>query len=170
MGFSSLQDLLDDPVMELSARIDQKHMQPLLAVIRQEFGLENEDIILVPALWMLDVDAALALIPNMVNLAVFNQHLLISDPFFRTPDDGVSQEEDLNANWQLDPGEDLDGDGLLTTHRDPLIEYLRARLPAGLTPHFLDNWKDYHLAGGEVHCASNILRTPRDDLFWWELE
>ncbi len=33
-----------------------------------------------------------------------------------------------------------------------------------------DDWTDYHLAGGEVHCATNILRTPREDLFWWELQ
>jgi protein-arginine deiminase len=169
-GFSTVQELLDDPVMEMNAQIDQLHMQSLQNKIREEFGLTDDDIIPVPVLWNIGVDVAMAMMPNMINLAVYNQHLLIADPVFRTLEEHGGVEEDLNANWQLDPGEDLNGDGLLTTFRDPMISYVTERLPAELVPHFFDIWSSYHMKGGQVHCATNILRIPRSDLFWWQLE
>jgi len=58
----------------------------------------------------------------------------------------------------------------LNTYRDPFIAYMEENLPSYLVPHFLDNWSDYHLMWGEVHCGTNILRTPRSDLTWWEVE
>jgi protein-arginine deiminase len=37
----------------------------------------------------------------------------------------------------------------------------------GLTVSFLDDWKEYHVILGEVHCSSNTLRTPVSAK-WWE--
>jgi protein-arginine deiminase len=168
-GYATVEDILQTGTMELNADVDIQHMQPLVSVIMSEFGLEEQDLIRVPALWIGMVEGALALMPNMVNLQVFDEHLLIADPFFRAVDTQLA-EEDLNENWQLDPGEDLDGDGLLTTFRDPMILYMQQSLPSGLTLHFLDNWRDYHTQGGEVHCGTNVLRTPPSDRSWWDLD
>jgi len=30
----------------------------------------------------------------------------------------------------------------------------------GATPRFVDSWH-YHIHGGEIHCATNVLRKPR---------
>ena len=37
----------------------------------------------------------------------------------------------------------------------------------GLTWHFLDDWYEYHILQGEVHCGTNTLRTPSQTR-WWE--
>ena len=31
---------------------------------------------------------------------------------------------------------------------------------------FVDDWDDYHLYGGEVHCGTNVQSTPPAD--WWK--
>ena len=32
---------------------------------------------------------------------------------------------------------------------------------------FVEDWSHYHLGLGEVHCGSNVLRTPYS-IKWWE--
>ena len=32
---------------------------------------------------------------------------------------------------------------------------------------FVDDWYTYHLSMGEVHCGTNVLRTPDPDAQWW---
>jgi protein-arginine deiminase len=39
----------------------------------------------------------------------------------------------------------------------------------GLTVEFLDCWHEYHVLLGEVHCATNTLRTAKP-VRWWEFE
>lgn len=39
--------------------------------------------------------------------------------------------------------------------------------PLGLTLHFLDDWCEYHVQLGEVHCGTNTLRTTTSAR-WWE--
>jgi protein-arginine deiminase len=48
---------------------------------------------------------------------------------------------------------------------DPIIEAFTNAMPEGLQLHYVDNWDVYHLALGEVHCGTNVLRTPTED--WW---
>ena len=211
-GYTTVGELLEESVIDYSLDLQVQYMDPILELVKEAFGLEESDIIYIPGLWEEAYGAGLAVIPGMTNLAVYDEHLLIADPFLRTPDedvdgDGVTDfgedingngeldtdedangnrvldpgedvngngvldtEEDLDEDWQLDDGEDLNGDGLLNTYRDPFIAHFEESLPAYLVPHFLDNWNDYHLMWGEVHCGTNILRTPRSDLYWWEVE
>jgi protein-arginine deiminase len=49
---------------------------------------------------------------------------------------------------------------------DPFIQALEDRLPASMDLHFVDDWALYHMGLGEVHCGSNVNRTPTDS--WWE--
>ena len=209
--FLTVGEILESAVIQYNEDTDALHVQPMQETIKEQFGLTDDDIIMIPGLWEKVWGAALALVPGMANLAVYNDQLLIADPFFRTPDEDVNgdgqlnsgedldadglldtdedangngeldegedinengvldTEEDRNGNWQLDEGEDYNGNGLLNTFRDPFRLALEEAIPDGLVPNFLDDWEGYHLWWGEVHCATNIMRTPRADLMWWEL-
>ena len=58
----------------------------------------------------------------------------------------------------------LRGDGEDTT-ADPLVAAVEALLPQGVRPHWVDDWRTYHLMWGEVHCGTNTTRTPNAS--WW---
>jgi hypothetical protein len=57
---------------------------------------------------------------------------------------------------------------------DVLEVYMRSVFEAeGNTVHFIDDWYQYHCAMGEVHCGTNVIRTPPelDPKFtdrWWD--
>ena len=82
----------------------------------------------------------------MANLIVANveeeTHVFLADPFFRS---GTSS----------DSGQD----------EDPMIAAVEEMMPAHIDFHFVDDWDVYHMGLGEVHCGTNMTRTPRDD--WW---
>lgn len=74
--------------------------------------------------------------PNWVNVLVVNGRLIVADPFY---------------------------DGFMT-------EFL-SRLDAigyqsGTTLRFIDDWKVYHRADGEIHCGTAVKRTP-SNVAWW---
>ena len=73
-----------------------------------------------------------------------------------------------NANWQLDVGEDTNGNFMLDTVRDPFQVWLSANVPSGVAVQYIDDWLLYHLSGGEVHCSSNGQRTIPSSPKWWE--
>ena len=50
---------------------------------------------------------------------------------------------------------------------DPLIEAWTQFMPAGLNLEFVDNWDVYHMGLGEVHCGTNVERTPIAN--WYEV-
>ena len=110
--FLTVGEILESTVIQYNEDTDALHLQPMHDSIKEQFGLTDDDILLIPALWEKVWGAALALNPGMANLAVYNNELLIADPFFRTPD------EDVNGDGQLNSGEDLNGDGLLDTDED----------------------------------------------------
>ncbi len=41
------------------------------------------------------------------------------------------------------------------------------RMHDGLELLFTDNWDAYHVNLGEIHCGTNIIRTPWAN--WWEV-
>jgi hypothetical protein len=60
---------------------------------------------------------------------------------------------------------------------DLLEAYMHVQLTKiGLTVHFIEDWDDYHAAEGEVHCGTNVRRTPAEadpnyhGPFWWDCE
>jgi len=144
-GLATVGDLLDSAIPDYNEDLDALHLQPVRAQAMEAFGLTEEDVLGVPSLYEpMEKGWALALVPGMVNLQVFDEHLLIADPFFRGEDDGQDA--------------------------DPFIAAMEALLPEGVTPHFLDDWSSYHLLYGEVHCGTNVVRTPRTAPGWWEVE
>ncbi len=51
---------------------------------------------------------------------------------------------------------------------DLFEEYFEGQLTAlGVTPHFLDEWYEYHLDGGEIHCGTNQLPRTDSPRPWW---
>ena len=153
-GYGNVASLVNDASLRaFNEEIQTDHLDPTLAQLKAELALDDSDVILVPSLfervsncwysnaWM----EAVSLIPGLVNLTVVNPeggpiHIFFPDPFMRS---SVG-----------DPGS------------DPIIAALVAALPSGYELHFLDDWYSYHLASGEVHCGSNVMRTPTPP--WWE--
>jgi hypothetical protein len=211
-GFTTVREILQSGIPDYNEDLQVQYMDPILEIVKETFGLDDSDVVMIPGIWEQTSWGGLAMVPGITNMAVWNHEMLIADPFFRTPDEDVDgdgsldygedlngngeldtdedangngvlddgedtnnngaldTEEDANANWLLDDGEDLNGDGQLNTYRDPFIEAFNEVAPAALNLHYLDNWNTYHLMWGEVHCGTNIIRTPREDLMWWEVE
>lgn len=137
----------DTALRDYNDDIQADQLDPMLALFRQELDLRDEDIILMPSLFERESGCgAAAIIPGMQNLIVTNrgdQHdVFLADPFIRDAD---SSED----------GQD----------QDPMIAQVRSVMPAELDIHFVDNWAVYHRALGEVHCGTNMLRTPGAS--WW---
>ncbi|NVB36323.1 hypothetical protein G6O69_00670 [Pseudenhygromyxa sp. WMMC2535] len=153
-GYATVASMLDDD--ELRATNDDVQANYLDAVREQleaELDLDPEDIIRIPGLFerlsQCPYSAApletAALIPGMLNLVVVNLpeeplRIFVSDPFMRT---------------------DTSDQG-----SDPFIAAFADALPSAYEIHHVDDWYTYHVYIGEVHCGSNVSRTPTDD--WWQ--
>jgi len=136
----------DTSLRALNADLQADYLDPITTTFKTELGLTDADIIKVPSLFEQVSNCngrVAALIPGMVNLVVANvdgatTHVLTADPFFRAVNDPSG---------------------------DPIIAAFTAALPASLVLHFVDDWDTYHLNLGEVHCATNVRRTPAES--WW---
>jgi protein-arginine deiminase len=144
-GWATVGEMLDDAaLMADNLDIQADRLDEMRAVFVKELGLSNSDIVRVPSLFEHHAGCgAAALVPAMVNLVVAEHgddiHVFVADPFFRS---------------------DLDDLG-----DDPFVERFAALMPAGLRLHFVDDWDVYHLGTGEVHCGTNVIRTPQGS--WW---
>ncbi len=144
-GYATAGDMQNDlGLRAYNEELQADELDPIRAQFVAELGLVESDIIYVPSLFEDLGGCGAALVPGMVNLIVSNPvdgpiDLFLADPFFR-------QDE---------------GDKSV----DPFIEAFTDSLPDGLVPHYVDNWDVYHLGLGEVHCGTNVLRTPTED--WW---
>jgi protein-arginine deiminase len=121
----------------------QTHIDRMRTRMRSELGLPESAVVEIPAVFMPNPKMpshADAFIPGMVNMLVVNGHCIVPKPFGPVIN-GVDQLED-------DVRKQLSG--------------------LGLTISFLDCWEEYHVALGEVHCATNTLRTAGPTR-WWEV-
>ncbi len=147
-GYSTVGELVNDGALrDMNEDIQRDEIERVIEDLKGDFGLEDSDITRVPGIWEENNwcgSYVLALIPGLVNLAVFTEaegdhKLLIADPFLRGT--GVDQEE------------------------DPYIALWTSLMPEGTESFYVDNWSVYHEGWGEVHCATNIHREPGVD--WW---
>jgi protein-arginine deiminase len=146
--FATVGDILDDnAVRATNEDLRDDYLHPILDQYISEFGLVEEDIIRIPALFEVAPQCGqytAALIPGAANLVVDNYGgqttLLVADPFMRT------DLEDQSS--------------------DPVIADFNARMPSTAKVVFVDDWSVYHMGLGEVHCGSNTIRTP--SVNWWE--
>jgi len=147
-GYPTVADMIaeDDPLRELNEDYQRDFIEPAIAKMKRELGLDDEDIVRVPGIFEeVGGPYTAALIPGAVNMLVTTNPdgtatAFLPDPFFR--DDGAPQSE------------------------DPYIAAFEALLPADVEPVWVDDWEVYHIALGEVHCGTNTTRTPAAS--WWE--
>jgi hypothetical protein len=145
-GFATVGDLLADTALRsLNEDLQANELDPLRQRFMTELGLTDEDIIEIPTVFeTLEFCGpyVVALTPGTVNLIVANRDgqapfLAVPDPFFRA--DGMGPED------------------------DPVAQDFVSRMPAELEVAFIDDWYSYHLLDGEVHCGTNVTRTPLED-------
>jgi hypothetical protein len=115
------------------------------AQFQKEIGIDPvKDVIDVPILFMPNHDVNLfadALTAGMVNMLVINKHCIVPKPF-----------------------------GPVVGGTDLYEKELESKLkPLGLTVSFIDDWEEYHVNLGEVHCGTNTLR-KFTAAKWWEFE
>jgi hypothetical protein len=149
-GYATIGELVNDANLRaLNEELRDDHLLPIREQFKTEFNLDDSDIISIPTLFE-EVNgcggAVVALMPGMVNLIVANLEgetpkLFIPDPFLRTNLDDQSS--------------------------DPLLNAFADAMPESVEPIFVDDWYTYHMALGEVHCGTNVLRTPIAN--WWEV-
>ena len=78
---------------------------------------------------------------NMVNLISVNGHLIIADPHF------VPLKDEMN---------------------DLLEDIGFSASAPGQTIHYIDDWEEYHVSSGEIHCGTNVERDPAGSKDWWD--
>ena len=130
--------------------VQQMHLDPILQIFKDEFALQDEEIILLPSVFHEEyygqgVCGGVALVPGAINMLVVNDtdgasHAFMADPFFR---ESVSSQA---------------GDTFIAAYDNVM--------PESIQTHYVDDFQVYHLGLGEVHCGTNSLRTPTDG--WWE--
>lgn len=147
-GYGSVGALRGDAALRaLNEDLQADELDTIRAAFKANLGLTEADIIDIPTLFEPVPGCGggtVALTPGMVNLIVANPvgqtpKLFIPDPFFRS---NIGDQDS-----------------------DPVIEYFADVMPAGLELYFVDDWDVYHLGLGEVHCGSNVRRTPT--VGWW---
>jgi len=126
--------LANEELMQHNRQLEETRIKPMLKVALEGFGLTEADLLPIPALHAKDGGA---ICPNMVNAALVNGHLIVSDP-----------------------------NGPIINGKDPLQERLRellADLP--VTIHFVDD-RQYHKWSGNSHCATNATRDGFEQPYW----
>jgi protein-arginine deiminase len=121
------------------------HMARTRRKMKKALSLVDSDILSVPILFMENPDfvgKADAMTAGMVNMLVLNKHCIIPKPFGPVVK-GIDLFEE-NMRWKL-------------------------KKQLGLTVKFIDDWYEYHVINGEVHCGTNTLRKPVPAKWkWWE--
>ena len=140
--------LADQGLRDENDDLQDDYLDPIRQQMIDELGLLPEEVVLFPGIFeqagYYCGGTVAALIPGMVNLVVTDfggtTQLFMADPFLRS-----------NLGDQAS---------------DEMISYVDSILPAGIETYYLDDWDIYHLALGEVHCGSNVVRTPSFEDWW----
>ncbi|MCB9741875.1 MAG: hypothetical protein H6741_23595 [Alphaproteobacteria bacterium] len=145
-GIETVGEIVDDAALRaLNDEIQRDILDPALETFKAELGLTEDDVIRMPSLFEeTGFGGVAALIPGMANLIVVNLEgetplIFLADPILRPDLEDQSQ--------------------------DFMIADVRARFPEGVELVFLDDWFNYHMNLGEVHCGSKVQRTV--DVDWW---
>jgi len=148
-GYDTVGDLVNDlGLRDHNEDLQLDWLDPIREQMKAELGLTDDEIIRLPGLFETVggycSTSNAALIPGMANLIVTDfdgtTQIFLADPFLRA---------------------DLDDPST-----DPMIAAVTDIMPQEAELHFLDDWEVYHLGLGEVHCGSNVQRTP-STVDWW---
>ncbi|MGH1345678.1 MAG: protein-arginine deiminase family protein [Nannocystales bacterium] len=132
--------------LKLQAKLDK-----IRATLLDELDIKPEDVIEVPILYTRN--AGRSTVADMVNLVQLN-----------TPDDPEKSNSSKCVCIVPVPHGPIVGD------EDLFQKYFAAELTGlGITNHFVDEWYEYHLNDGEIHCGSNQLPDTMKQA-WWETQ
>ncbi|XP_019620885.1 PREDICTED: protein-arginine deiminase type-2-like [Branchiostoma belcheri] len=144
----TINSLLEDSSLRQQNALYQRHINENRDILKRELGLTEEDIVYLPQLYREVTEPtadtpgrAAAAFPNLVNMLVLGKFLGIPKPF----------------------GPVINGTCAFEQHVTSLLE------PLGLDCSFLDDWYNYHVMLGEVHCGTQTRRQPFD-FKWWEMD
>jgi len=136
----TVQAVLDDPEVMAASAAAEVETAGQLAVLEQETGLEETDLIRVPSLHYRSLGGSVAYLPATVNLAELGRgHVAVADPH----------------------GPMIDGVDALR------VAIVEAFAPHGIVVHFVEDWDGYHRLNGDVHCGSNVVRGRPAEEDWW---
>jgi hypothetical protein len=151
-GIDDVEEFLDDTALyRYNQDLKDLYLEPILDQLIDELGLTDDDIIYFPGIFEEAYGPwAAALIPGMANLLMANlpgepSRIFMADPFMRSSADADRSE-------------------------DPFVVYVESVLPAEHEAVWVDDWEDYHMLLGEVHCGTNTIRHPTPGLDWWTNE
>jgi len=118
----------------------QSNIDGVRNILNSELGLSSADYIKIPTLFdkTFSFYPTKALMPNMVNSLIAGGKIIIAKPF-----------GSKNSSGQ-----------------DIFEEEAKARITS-LPEVFIDDWDTYHAQDGEIHCGTNVKRTP-PATNWWE--
>jgi protein-arginine deiminase len=146
----SIDDVLADPELMSWAQEAQTKIDGMLAIVKSEVGLADDEIIEIPYLFEKEGNwGMVAYNPGTSNAMVFDNLIIHPDPFGPSINGQDGFKQDLIARL-ASPANKLGKDG------------------QGLQVHFTDDWSGYHVLLGEVHCGSNQEGPPQADIKWWE--
>ncbi|MBX3263348.1 MAG: protein-arginine deiminase [Labilithrix sp.] len=130
--------LADTEVMKASAEAAAE-IDGQLEVLKEELGLEDDEIIHVPFLHIDYAGKSAAYQPGLVN------GVYLSDTRFGAPD----------PHGPVIDGKDI----FKTAFSEPLAKI-------GITVDYIEDWDEYHLGIGEVHCGTNSTRAIPEERWW----
>lgn len=136
----AIKDVLADTEVMRSSAEAAAEVDAQVAILKDTIGLSDDEIIHVPFLHTSYLGRSIAYQPGTVN------GIYLSPTHFAAPD----------PHGPVVEGKDI----FKTALSEPL-----ARL--GVTVHFLEDWDDYHVRLGEVHCGTNTTRKV-PVAKWWE--
>jgi protein-arginine deiminase len=135
---SSVDQILNNAALVKQNTGFQKIIDWNRAVLIKEMGLGPGAIVDIPALYYSNGTRADAYFPGMVNMQVINNYLAIPKPFGPIIDGQCAFEAAVEGSMS----------------------------PLGLTCRFIDTYEGYHLAMGEIHCGTNVVREPFSEGWW----
>jgi protein-arginine deiminase len=143
--------LVGDPRFMQAQGTTQAYCDALAEKVCKELGIATAHIIRLPVLFELSTDPLLplfsAVTPNVVNMLVGTRadgvaDLCIAKPYGPVIDGQCSFEEAIE----------------------------QALTPTGNIVHWIRDFGMYHQSDGEVHCATNSRRIPRNPDGWWRFD
>jgi len=143
------QALADVDLMQWSQEAEVKTLG-VLETTQIAAGLADDEIVEIPIITE-EVDGGkIAWLPGMVNSLVVGDHFITPNPF-----GPIINGADIYAKYLLD-------------HLGSALHKL-GKDGKGMQVHLINDWSGYHVAEGEVHCASNPEGPPNPDMHWWEV-
>ncbi|MGW7414829.1 protein-arginine deiminase family protein [Streptomyces sp. NPDC054863] len=139
--------VLGDAKFLAGNEVAARHIDEQLATLLRETGLEERELVRVPVLYetgrfdpSVSAERSIAFSPGLANgLSLTARDYAAPDPH----------------------GPRVGGEDLFRTETE------RALRRQGVRVHWVENFKWAHLAGGEVHCATNALRDTSRAAPWW---